>query len=83
MEKQKIEALKQNAITALNHLIVSDELAKNYKAIMKISRFKEWLREAVQPVAEVEAEDCNELTDEADNGTERVNNEVPQTIKFD
>lgn len=87
METPKIEALKQNAINALNHLIVSDELAKNYKAIMKISRFKEWLREAVTGEAPViTADNVSEVLDELNEGeatAESVNKEVPQTIKFD
>lgn len=30
-------------LTALNHLITTNEVCKNEKAVMKINRFKRWL----------------------------------------
>lgn len=30
-------------LTALNHLITTNEVCKNDKAVMKINRFKKWL----------------------------------------
>lgn len=88
-EKQTLDRLTQNAVNALNHLIISDELASNYKAIVKISRFKKWLTEVVasgkapdEITAENVADVLNELEDE--DHTERVNNNhKPETIKFD
>lgn len=70
-EKQTIEVLLQKAVTSLNELIVCDDLSKNYKAIIKISRFKDWLREAVasKPI---------EVTPEAEN----TNNEQQTVIDF-
>lgn len=32
-------------LTALNHLITTNEVCKNDKAVMKINRFKKWLLE--------------------------------------
>lgn len=34
-----------NAITAINALIVSSEVAKDDKAVIKLNRFKKWLNE--------------------------------------
>ena len=42
--KASFDVLVQDAVTALNRIIVSDEMAKNSRAIVKISNFREWLK---------------------------------------
>ena len=42
--KENFDVLVQDAVTALNRIIVSDEMAKNSRAIVKISNFREWLK---------------------------------------
>lgn len=42
--KVSFDVLVQDAVTALNRIIVSDEMAKNSRAIVKISNFREWLK---------------------------------------
>jgi hypothetical protein len=37
-----------NAITAINGLMVSKEVAKDDKAVIKLNRFKKWLNEFAQ-----------------------------------
>lgn len=43
--KTSFDVLVQDAVTALNRIIVSDEMAKNSRAIVKVSHFREWLKE--------------------------------------
>lgn len=85
IEKQPIERLLENAVNAINYLIVCDELSDNYKAIVKLSRFKKWLTEAVSAGSiPVIKEDDNELMDsiqQVDN-TESNKHNNPETIKF-
>jgi hypothetical protein len=52
MEQQKNEPVRNpfdeysfEVLTALNHLITTNEVCKNDKAVMKINRFKKWLLE--------------------------------------
>lgn len=42
--KENFDVLVQDAVTALNRIIVSDEMAKNSRAIVKVSHFREWLK---------------------------------------
>ena len=44
--KESFDVLVQDAVTALNRIIVSDEMAKNSRAIVKVSHFREWLKDA-------------------------------------
>lgn len=43
--KESFDVLVQDAVTALNRIIVSDEMAKNSRAIVKVSHFREWLKD--------------------------------------
>lgn len=50
MEQQKNEPVRNpfdeytnEVLFALNHLITTNEVCKNDKAVMKINRFKKWL----------------------------------------
>ena len=43
--KASFDVLVQDAVTALNRIIVSDEMAKNSRAIVKVSHFREWLKD--------------------------------------
>lgn len=52
MEQKKYEPVRNpfdecsfEVLTALNHLITTNEVCKNDKAVMKINRFKKWLLE--------------------------------------
>ena len=43
--KTSFDVLVQDAVTVLNRIIVSDEMAKNSRAILKVSNFREWLKD--------------------------------------
>lgn len=60
--KTNFDVLVQDAVEVLNRIIVSEEMANNSRGIVKISRFREWLK-VVKPSKttpekpEAEAED--------------------------
>lgn len=46
--KTNFDVLVQDAVAVLNRIIVSEEMAKNSRGIVKVIRFRDWLK-AVAP----------------------------------
>ena len=44
-ERNSFDEYTNEVLFALNHLITTNEVCKNDKAVMKINRFKKWLLE--------------------------------------
>ena len=44
-ERNPFDEYSFEVLAALNHLITTNEVCKNDKAVMKINRFKKWLLE--------------------------------------
>ena len=43
--KEKFDVLVQDAVAVLNRVIVSEEMAKNSRGIVKVIRFRDWLKD--------------------------------------
>lgn len=46
--KTSFDVLVQDAVAVLNRVIVSEEMAKNSRGIVKVIRFRDWLK-AIAP----------------------------------
>lgn len=46
--KTSFDVLVQDAVEVLNRIIVSEEMAKNSRGIVKVIRFRDWLK-AIAP----------------------------------
>ena len=46
--KENFDVLVQDAVAVLNRIIVSEEMAKNSRGIVKVIRFRDWLK-AIAP----------------------------------
>lgn len=46
--KTNFDVLVQDAVAVLNRVIVSEEMAKNSRGIVKVIRFRDWLK-AIAP----------------------------------
>ena len=46
--KENFDVLVQDAVAVLNRVIVSEEMAKNSRGIVKVIRFRDWLK-AIAP----------------------------------
>ena len=46
--KASFDVLVQDAVEVLNRIIVSEEMAKNSRGIVKVIRFRDWLK-AIAP----------------------------------
>ena len=46
--KASFDVLVQDAVKVLNSIIVSEEMAKNSRGIVKVIRFRDWLK-AIAP----------------------------------
>lgn len=46
--KANFDVLVQDAVSVLNRIIVSEEMAKNSRGIVKVIRFRDWLK-AIAP----------------------------------
>ena len=42
--KTNFDVLVQDAVAVLNRIIVSEEMAKNSRGIVKVIRFRDWLK---------------------------------------
>lgn len=47
-KKENFDVLVQDAVAVLNRIIVSEEMAKNSRGIVKVIRFRDWLK-AIAP----------------------------------
>lgn len=45
--KASFDVLVQDAVAVLNRIIVSEEMAKNSRGIVKVIRFRDWLKATV------------------------------------
>ena len=61
--KASFDVLVQDAVTALNRIIVSDEMAKNSRHIVKVSHFREWLKDVA---SKMKAEATSKTTADED-----------------
>lgn len=62
--KASFDVLVQDAVTALNRIIVSDEMATNSRAIVKVSHFREWLKAvANKKKAEAQSQTASDAED--------------------
>lgn len=46
--KENFDVLVKDAVSVLNRIIVSEEMAKNSRGIVKVIRFRDWLK-AIAP----------------------------------
>ena len=46
--KENFDVLVKDAVAVLNRIIVSEEMAKNSRGIVKVIRFRDWLK-AIAP----------------------------------
>lgn len=56
--KTNFDVLVQDAVAVLNRIIVSEEMANNSRGIVKISRFREWLKDVVSKKTTSDEENC-------------------------
>lgn len=84
--KQSLKQTVDNAIKALNELIICDEFT-DPRAVVKVSRFKKWLKEATAEAQTPEPEtDVDDLglfadTEQAQDKTNNSDNQ-PTVINF-
>ena len=57
--KTSFDVLVQDAVAVLNRVIVSEEMAKNSRGIVKVIRFRDWLKDIApsKTVSEPQEED--------------------------
>ena len=58
--KTNFDVLVQDAVAVLNRIIVSEEMAKNSRGIVKISRFREWLKDIAPSNTPSETKDAED-----------------------
>lgn len=56
--KTNFDVLVQDAVAVLNRIIVSEEMANNSRGIVKISRFREWLKDVATNKTTSDEENC-------------------------
>lgn len=55
--KTNFDVLVQDAVAVLNRIIVSEEMAKNSRGIVKVIRFRDWLKAIVPSDTPSETQD--------------------------
>ena len=58
--KASFDVLVQDAVAVLNRVIVSEEMAKNSRGIVKVIRFRDWLKAIAPSEAPSEAPDAED-----------------------
>ena len=58
--KTNFDVLVQDAVAVLNRIIVSEEMAKNSRGIVKVIRFRDWLKAIAPSEAPSEAPDAED-----------------------
>ena len=58
--KTSFDVLVQDAAAVLNRIIVSEEMAKNSRGIVKVIRFRDWLKAIAPSDAPSEAQDAED-----------------------
>ena len=58
--KTNFDVLVQDAVAVLNRVIVSEEMAKNSRGIVKVIRFRDWLKAIAPSEAPSEAPDAED-----------------------
>ena len=58
--KASFDVLVQDATAVLNRIIVSEEMAKNSRGIVKVIRFRDWLKAIAPSEAPSETQDAED-----------------------
>ena len=58
--KTSFDVLVQDAVAVLNRVIVSEEMAKNSRGIVKVIRFRDWLKAIAPSDAPSETQDAED-----------------------
>lgn len=58
--KASFDVLVQDAVAVLNRIIVSEEMAKNSRGIVKVIRFRDWLKAIAPSDAPSETQDAED-----------------------
>lgn len=58
--KTNFDVLVQDAVAVLNRIIVSEEMAKNSRGIVKVIRFRDWLKAIAPSDAPSETQDAED-----------------------
>ena len=58
--KTSFYVLVQDAVAVLNRIIVSEEMAKNSRGIVKVIRFRDWLKAIAPSEAPSETQDAED-----------------------
>lgn len=58
--KTSFDVLVQDAVAVLNRVIVSEEMAKNSRGIVKVIRFRDWLKAIAPSEAPSETQDAED-----------------------
>ena len=58
--KTSFDVLVQDAAAVLNRIIVSEEMAKNSRGIVKVIRFRDWLKTIAPSDAPSETQDAED-----------------------
>lgn len=58
--KTSFDVLVQDAVEVLNRIIVSEEMAKNSRGIVKVIRFRDWLKAIAPSDAPSETQDAED-----------------------
>ena len=58
--KTSFDVLVQDAVAVLNRIIVSEEMAKNSRGIVKVIRFRDWLKAIAPSDAPSETQDAED-----------------------
>ena len=58
--KTSFDVLVQDAAAVLNRIIVSEEMAKNSRGIVKVIRFRDWLKAIAPSDAPSETQDAED-----------------------
>lgn len=58
--KTSFDVLVQDAVAVLNRVIVSEEMAKNSRGIVKVIRFRDWLKAIAPSDTQSDAQDAED-----------------------
>lgn len=58
--KESFDVLVQDAVAVLNRIIVSEEMAKNSRGIVKVIRFRDWLKAVAPSDTQSETQDAED-----------------------
>ena len=58
--KESFDVLVQDAVAVLNRIIVSEEMAKNSRGIVKVIRFRDWLKAIAPSSTQSETQDAED-----------------------